>query len=124
MTYGHENVELESSFRNAVLEVTAMRLHRVRITVGRIMIAMAVVAVAMFLVIKPLWVRAHWSRIAEHQRRQADAYLGRLTALDQSDRDDHEKLLVRFKWHQSMAARYARAAAYPGMPEPKDSPPP
>jgi hypothetical protein len=101
-----------------------MQLPPVRFTVRRLMVAVAVVTVAMLVLVKPFWDRAHWSRIAAYHARQAEIYLSRATSASQNDRGSYEKLFARFMWHQSMQARYARSAAYPGMPEPRGSPPP
>jgi hypothetical protein len=93
-------------------------------TTRRWMIAVAVAAVAMPVFVKPSWDRIRWSWIARYHSRQAEIYLSRATSASPNDRGSDEKLFARFKWHQSMAARYARSATYPGMPEPVDSPPP
>jgi hypothetical protein len=101
-----------------------MRLTHMRFPVRRMMVVVAVAALAMFGIVKPLWDRARWSRIAHYHWRQANIDLSRAKSVSESDPDASEKLLVRSKWHESMAARYARSAAYPGMPEPKESAPP
>jgi hypothetical protein len=88
------------------------------------MAVVAVAAVAMLVLVKPFCDRARWSQIAQHHSRQAEIYLSRATSVSQNDPGSYEKLFTRFKWHRSMAARYARSAAYPGMPEPRESPPP
>lgn len=100
-----------------------MRPPRVRFTVRRLMVAVAVAAVAM-LVVKPCWDRVRLGRIAKYHSRQADICFRRLESVSPDDRNSYKKLFARFKWHQSMAASYARSAAYPGMPQPQDSPPP
>jgi hypothetical protein len=100
-----------------------MKFPRVRFTVRRMMAAVAVVAVAVLTLVKPHWDRARWGHISEGHLRQANFIMSRASSVGESDPDAAERLLTRFKWHQSMAARYARAAAYPGMPPPTDTPP-
>jgi len=52
-----------------------MRPLRVTFTLRRMMVA--VVAAAMLVLVKPLWDRARWSRIAAYYARQAEIYLSR-----------------------------------------------
>jgi hypothetical protein len=86
------------------------------------MLGVAAAAVLLWGVVKPTYDRHRWGRVAVYHMEQADIFEAKAAAA--SDPAEHESFFTRFKWHQSMAARYARSAAYPGMPAPTDSPRP
>ncbi len=48
-----------------------MQVPRMRFTVRQMMVAVAVAAVAMVVIVKPLWDRAQWRRMAQHHRGMA-----------------------------------------------------
>ena len=93
-------------------------------TMRRWIVIVGVAAVAKLAIVKPFWDSAALARIARYHRSQAAIHLSRAMSGGQSDPGAYEKSFARFKWHQSMAARFARSAAYPGTPEPPDSPSP
>jgi hypothetical protein len=92
--------------------------------VRRLLFAVAIVAVAMPMLVKPYLDQRRWSRRGQYHLRQANDYLTRAYAVETQDPDAYDKLLQRGKWHQSLAARYVRAAAYCIPPSAEGSPPP
>jgi Tfp pilus assembly protein FimT len=101
-----------------------MRRSRVQFTVRRLLLAAAIVAAAMPMLVKPFLDQWRWSRRGQYHAGQANAYLTRAEAVETQDLKAYAGLLQRGKWHQSLAARYARAA-YTGIPpSPEGSPPP
>jgi hypothetical protein len=100
-----------------------MRLPRVQFTVRRLLVALAIVAAAMSMLVKPYLDQRRWSRRGSDHLRQATAYLRRAEAVETQNPDAYDKLLRRGKWHQSLAAKYLRAAAY-GFPPPTEESPP
>jgi hypothetical protein len=100
------------------VSVCVARGRRARFTVRGMMLGVAITAVATLVFIKPEWDRRRFGRIASYHLGQADACFRRAESLDDGDSDQYDQLIDRFKWHSSIGARYARAASYPGMPEP------
>jgi hypothetical protein len=88
-----------------------------------LLFAVAIVAAAMSMLVKPYLDQRRWSRRGQYHLRQANDDLTQAYAVDTQDPDAYDKLLQRSKWHQSLAARYARAAAY-GIPPPAEGSPP
>jgi hypothetical protein len=91
--------------------------------VRRLLLAVALVAAAMSVLVKPYVDQRRWSRRGQYHVRQANDYLTRAEAVETQDPDAYDKLLQRGKWHQSLAARYLRAATY-GLPPPTEGAPP
>ncbi len=95
-----------------------MHLPRPRLRLRTLLVAVAVVAVGLPLLVRPALDRARWGRLARYHRDLADRYEARATAERSRDLDAYAELFASFKWHQSMAAGYARSAAY-GHPPPR-----
>jgi hypothetical protein len=108
----------------APFQEAAMRLFRVRFTLRRMMVAVAIAAVAIVIVVKPFLDSARRNRTRVYHIRQATNDLNRAMSVSNNDQGAYEKLIARSRWHQHMAERYARSAANPQMPEPKEPPPP
>lgn len=100
-----------------------MGLPRFQFALRRLLVAVALVAAALSLFVKPYLDQRRWSRRGGYHLGQADAYLARAEAAATQDPDAYDKLLRRGKWHQSLAAKYLRAAAY-GFPPPNEGLPP
>jgi hypothetical protein len=94
-----------------------MRLPRPRFTLRQQLVVIAALAVALGVLIKPLWDSIRWGRVARYHLNQSQVYASRMATVGTRD-PSFEELLGRYRWHQSMAGRYARAVAYPGMPPP------
>jgi hypothetical protein len=101
-----------------------MRLLRFQFALRRLLVAVALVAVALSLLVKPYLDHRRWSRRGSYHLAQANAYLTRAEAIQAQDPDAHVNLLRRGKWHQSLAAKYLRAAAYGFSPPNEGLPPP
>jgi hypothetical protein len=101
-----------------------MRLRRVQFTVRRLLVAVAVVAAAISMFVKPYWDQRRWSSRGDYHLRQGNAFLTRADLVMTQNHDAYEKLLRRGKWHQSLAAKYFRAAAYGLTPPNEGLPPP
>jgi hypothetical protein len=96
-------------------------LLRMRIRTAMALAAVAAIALA---VVKPLILDPlHWSARARYHEVQAEVYLER-AELETENASRRARLMYRHRWHRTMASRYRRAAAYIGMPIPRETEPP
>jgi hypothetical protein len=75
-------------------------------------------------VVKPmLWDPQRWRQLAKYHDQQARRFSLEAESVRLADPLASEQLLEKSWWHESRAAKYYRAAAYFGMPDPDfDSP--
>jgi hypothetical protein len=71
------------------------------------------------LIIRPLfWDPHRWHMLAVHHDAEADRLERKAQSVMQADPAAADRYLRLSAWHRSRAAKYHRAAAYPGMPLP------
>jgi hypothetical protein len=104
-------------------DVSIMRLRRLRFTVRRLMTAAAVVALLMATGVGLQRRAAHLRRLSFLQSREANRWELLLTEISVNG-PPASAILNKVHWHDSMAARYERAARSPWLHIEAAPPPP